>query len=578
MNKLVALALALLLCLPVFGGKYSREVYINLMEKAVEAYTPEQIDAYISEVSANGIREHGFARLTSNIGIVVAHGRHPELKERFERMMDICVAQFSLALRNSSGAGNDFAVKEVCCCLLEAEASGLFPKAETDAWRAGLTALEAESIYSVQPEPGDGTARNWCVFGSASECARIYAGAGGSRAYADRYLADQCRFFDINGMYKDPNQPILYDVVTRLQFMACLHFGYDGHAKQLLEENLMKSALHTLEFQSVTGEIPYGGRSNQFLFNEAAYAGVCEYYASWFKSRGETSTARRFKAAARRAVESIYYWLDQEPVHHIKNRYPLESGYGCESYAYFNKYMVTLGSFSYLAYLFADDSIRPSRQQEPDCTFVMSDDFHRICMRAGGYTVEFDLNAQTDYDSNGMGRFQKKGASPMAALACPGPSGQAHLGLDILNQDDAAICPHWTEYELVSAGTGKVVLTNGAATWTTRLSRKGLDMVIKGAGTQLLSIPVMEFDGEASSEVVCGPEAAEKATSGVPSSSEVTCDGSTLIVRFRGCECRYTTNGRFVDTGISYASRSGHLHRYDAVGDGEVHVAGEIRY
>ena len=73
-------------------------------------------------------------------------------------------------------------------------------------------------------------------------------------------------------MYRDPNEPMLYDFVTRLQLAVSLYYGYDGESRESLEQMLLKSADITLDMQSVTGEIPFGGRSNQFLFNEAAFA------------------------------------------------------------------------------------------------------------------------------------------------------------------------------------------------------------------------------------------------------------------------------------------------------------------
>lgn len=86
-------------------------------------------------------------------------------------------------------------------------------------------------------------------------------------------------------MYRDPNEPMVYDYVTRLQLAVALYFGYDGESKKALEEELLKSAEITLNMQSVTGEIPFGGRSNQFLHNETAYAALCEYYANVLKNR-----------------------------------------------------------------------------------------------------------------------------------------------------------------------------------------------------------------------------------------------------------------------------------------------------
>ena len=94
--------------------------YLDLMEKAVGAYTPEQIAKYVGESEKKWISEHGFARLTSNLGILVAHGRLPDKKDLFRRMMDICCAQIPKAKsRHGYVTGNDFAVKEIVLCLDE---------------------------------------------------------------------------------------------------------------------------------------------------------------------------------------------------------------------------------------------------------------------------------------------------------------------------------------------------------------------------------------------------------------------------------------------------------------------------
>ncbi len=557
--------LTLLFCaaaLTVRGNAPGKDLYLDLMQKAVEAYTPEHVRQYADKVSSEGVTEHGFARLTANMGILVSKGRIPHMKDSFVELMDICAREIPVAREKNRGKGeigNDFAVKELVCCILEAEASGLFPPEKLRSWRAAFEGMKAADIYSVQPVPGDGTARNWCVFGAASECARLMAGIGGEREYADRYLGDQLRFFDENGMYRDPGSPMVYDLVTRLQYMAALDFGYDGPVRQDIEAQLMRSAPYTLMMQSVTGEIPYGGRSNQFLHNEAFLAAVCEWYATRMKSMGELKTAGQFKAAAHRAAASLDYWISQDGLRHIKNRYPIDSGYGCERYAYFDKYMVTMASWAYLAYRFADDSIAPDRRRPGASTFVTGPDFHRILMNAGGYTVEFDINPEKKYDAAGIGRIQKAGASPVAALASPCPAApKPSYALDIANPEGGlAVAPLWDKYEIVQARKGRVTLTDGKSVWKCRLSRRGLSMVLTGEGPLVLTLPALVFDGE--------------------THSAVDCSGKSLEIRFKGDLCRYSTDGAIVDTGLEYGSRNGHLHRYEARGTDKMKVRVQIR-
>lgn len=51
-----------------------KDIYLDLMEEAAKAYTPERIEDYIARTQKEGILEHGFARLASNIGILVSKG------------------------------------------------------------------------------------------------------------------------------------------------------------------------------------------------------------------------------------------------------------------------------------------------------------------------------------------------------------------------------------------------------------------------------------------------------------------------------------------------------------------------
>lgn len=538
-----------------------KEIYLDLMEEAARAYTSERIEDYIARVDRDGIHEHGFPRLASNIGILVAKGRLPQYKDLFVRMMDLAVREVPVA-REKNGhrgeIGNEFSVRELIGCILECEKSGLFPKEQTDSWRRGLSDMKSEDIYRYRPEAGNPVARNWCVYGAASECARTYAGVGGDMAYAEKYLSDQLRFFDDNGMYRDPGSPIVYDLATRLQYMAALHFGYDGPSKVMIEHQFLKSVLPTLAMQSVTGEIPYGGRSIGFLHNEAAFAAVCEYYASWMKERGEMALASRFKAAARCAAESIFYWTSQKPVRHIKNRFPSETGYGCERYAHFDKYMITMASSCYLAYLFADDTIQPARHSSYDGTFVTSRDFHLVVMNAGGYTVQLDLNANGRYDSSGLGRFQRRDYSPVAGLHSPAPASVPNYKTDIPVVGGLSLSPGWDNYILKTVRKRKVVLTNGeGAFWTIRLSRRGLSMTLEGEGIQTLNVPAFAFDGE--------------------KHSDIHMEDGLLKVSFAGADCIWTSSGKFAEMEHLYATRTGHLRHYQCSADGRIRLKGKIR-
>ena len=540
-----------------------RRDYIDLIEQAVSAYTPERIADYIDDVDRRGICEHGFARLTSNLATLVADGRMPERRDLLKRMMELCAREQPRAhLRNGKAntghfaVGTEFAMKELVFALVELEKAKVYPKETTDAWRAAFASVVPARDYSCQPKVGDPVAHNWTIFGTASEQVRLWAKAGGDAAWMEKYVADQLRFFDANGMYRDPHNPMVYDIVPRVQFATMLACGYDGPSRAALEETLDRSAQLTLEMQSVTGEIPYGGRSNQFLHNEILYAALCEWYAARAAKGGDRALAGRFRAAADRAVRHVRGWLAKKPVRHVKNCYPTESGYGCEKYAYFNKYMVTMGSWAYLASRFVDESVPLATTPEPDSVFVTGPDFHRVMTSAGGYTLEFDLDGQEGYDASGLGRLQRAGAPSALALSVPFPV-NAHYRMDVTNDLPRAIGPRWGKFALVSAKAGEIVLSDGGdARWTSRVTPAGVDLKVAQKGAIGFDLPVFAFDGETSTSV----------TSGL----------NWIEVAYAGWICRYETTGLFRDTGKVLGNRNGHYRLFEAQGEDRLTVRAKI--
>ena len=559
----------------------AKETYLDLMEKAVSAYTDEQIDKYVEETEKKWIKEHGFPRLTSNIGILIAHGRMQGRKTLFRRMMDICCSQIPKAKkRHGYKTGNDFSVKEIVLCLDELVRAGTFPQKQLDVWRVGIASIEPRTTYSCRPKPGSKSSNNWCVFGAASEQTRAWIGLGGDKTYVERYISDQLRFFDANGMYKDPHQPMVYDFVTRLQCAVALSLGYDGLSRAALENQMLKSADATLVMLSTAGEIPFGGRSNQYLHNQTFYAALCEWYAAWFNRKGDVERARQFRLAAKRAVDSLDYWLERPSIRHIKNRYPLATRYGCEWYGYFNKYMVTLGSWAYLAYRFTDESVPPPSKDtyaaaDAASVFAMSKAFHRTLLNADGYTAEFDVAADTRYDASGLGRLQRRGAPPMLCLSVPFAAKPSYT-LDITNATPLAIlpgCRHEGEWRYAytpkyrqkelkaKGGEARVSYSVSAPDmpelrWNAELSKTGLSMVLTGADELAFTLPVFLFDGERKTEPVV--------------------EGQSLSVSFDGWTCRYKTSGEFTDTGLVYGNRNGHYGRFEARGTSPLKVSVEI--
>ncbi len=549
-----------------------KSLYLDLMDKVVGAYTTEHIRAYTESVIKNSIEEHGFPRLVANLGILIAHGRKTELKDYFKKMMDLCCEQIPVAYsKNGRRTGNDFSVKEVVCCVLELEKAEIFEKSVTDYWRECLKKINPYETYSVIAEVPPKRINNWAAFGAVSEQLRKFAGIGDESAFIENQIASQMFSFDENGMYRDPNEPMVYDLVTRLQLAVALYFGYQGKYRSELEEAFEKSADYTLNMQSVSGEIPYGGRSNQFLHNEAFYAALCEFYADFYKKRNDLKKAGMFKRAGAIATYSVIPWLREDTMYHIKNCYPINSKYGCEDYAYYDKYMVTTASWFFLAYAMADDSIEEVPCPAENGTYICetSPYFHKIFIKYGDYFAEIDTNADNHYDASGLGRIHKRGASSAICLSVPFAKEPGYM-VDMENPSFFSICggiktedgyiysfDEKTKYTLIekeisdTAAKIKLECKNENISYfeIITVSDSGVEFILEGLGELEILFPIFEFDGKTRTDISLSENCAE--------------------VTYKGYKCRYTSD-KIKEKSLIYANRNGHYRAACAYGKNRI--------
>ncbi len=535
--------------------------YLDVMEAAVRAYSGERLARLADETDREGVQEHGFPRLAANLGVLVANGRLADKKALFAKMMATACRDAAKGKMPRGDAGNDFSVKELVWALVAVERAGVYPKATTAAWRETLARIDGRESYARgRQRVGEGRARNWVVFACASEQARLAAGAGGDPGYVETYVADQLRWFDELGMYRDPHSPMVYDLVTRLQFMHVLAEGYDGASRARLEGLLDAAAEPTLRMLSAAGEIPFGGRSNQFLHNSTFYAAVCEWHAARYAARGDLVLANRFKRAARRSLDALRPWLSRSPVRHVKNRYPpAASGakraadVGCERYAYFDKYMITMGSWALGAYRLCADVPSADVPPEAPFAFATTPDFHQVMLSAGDYSAQFDWCANPAYDATGLGRVQRRGAPGTICLAVPCPAkANYRRECDGPALAIAPVLPPETPLALqkryATETSAHVEWTAAGLEWDCALDGKGLLSELRGPGDVALALPALEFDG------------AEEAG--------VRCDGRSLAIAYGGWVCRYEVvgDGQVVRTDVVTSNRNGRYRRYEARG------------
>ncbi len=538
--------------------------YLDVMERALGAYSTEQIDEYFAEVKRGGLTEHGFARLVANIGTQIAHGRRKELESRFIEMMSFCCDHVS-----TDRAANDFSIQEMIACIDLLEKRGAVSRELIEKWREGL---KKPIIYNEVAKSPDQLAYSWVLFSATSEFLRMKRGLCPlDMDFIDMQLATQVVHLDENLMYRDAavHPPMVYDNVPRTLFSILLFYGYDGKYRELIDNCLKNAGSLSLRMQSSTGEIAFGGRSNQFYHNEAHLAAIFEYEAARYKKEGNISLARKFKRGALDALASICRGLEAEPIHHVKNRFPLETQYGCEDYAYFNKYMITVASFLNWARLFCDEEIdaadEPIRSTD---VFSLSEDFHKTFLRAGDYFAELDTNADMHYDASGLGRLHKRGAPSEICLSCPG-SASPNFKIDTENAIDFSIAPGIFvgdepvfktegEYRTCSTfsdeertpATFECEIDGKKLDFSLELDKNGALVSVRGDGIVALMLPAFFFDGE--------------------EHTKINCSGSALEVCYKGYICTYSANGKIFDTERLGCNRNGHYKIFFAAGDGEV--------
>lgn len=541
------------------------------MARALSAYTDEHILSYFENVRAEGLTEHGFPRLTANIGILISHGIRTDLLGLFCDMMDLCCEQIPRVK-----AANDFSVREIILCLMEVERAGVVDRSRLDGWKSSLDTIAATECYDKFAIHPTDNVNNWACFTALSEFMRLYVGLSADPEFIDTQIATQLLPLDENGMYRDPHEPMVYDLVPRGLFALLLHFGYNGRYRTEVDNCLRTAGLHTLKMQSVTGEIPYGGRSNHCVFNEALIAIVLEYEAFRYAREGNTELAAQFKAGVKLALDATERYLSLSPIHHVKNRFPLDSRYGCEKYAYFDKYMITAASYLYSAYLLCDDSIEAASSID-NCVWQTSEHFHKIFMRHGDYSLEFDTNADTHYDISGLGRVHRRGAPSPICLSLP-CTAKPKYTIDIEKSNKLSLCPclkqdgEWmlgtsskTQYGLrhlencASHAEAELICTfesGGQVAHSYCVNNDGVSITVRGNGEIGYILPAFAFDGQ--------------------TSTVITAEQNSLEISYMGWTCRYTTDAQVRELDRLARNRSGHYRTFIAMGSHEINIKIEI--
>ncbi|MFA6714130.1 MAG: hypothetical protein WCS27_02075 [Victivallaceae bacterium] len=393
--------------------------YLDLAENIVRrALKWQNAQGRIIDPYAQKETNAATARFTGALGLQILQNRCADLLEPCMRSLD-CVLDDLFYQRTNWG---EFIVKEACMAFWALRDKAA--KKRVARWEHYLSAYDPEQAYArtftnVAPDQ----LQNFCTFAIAGEVIKQKLGLTSDPVFIERYFEQQLTCFDENGMYKDPNSPVIYDMVSRMNFSLALWAGYHGKYFKDINEKLRLGALAQLLYQSPAGECPYGGRSNQQNFGEATFALICEFEASRWEKNNDQLLSGAFKRAAALAVNSLERYLSGDSIYSSKNFFPPELQHGRPGgYGFYGVYTLLIAGQLGFAALLADCDIRPG----PVCpaengayVFITGDGFHKIFAGCRGVQVEIDRNADFDYDATGLGRMHFIGCPPELALSCP---------------------------------------------------------------------------------------------------------------------------------------------------------------
>ena len=355
-------------------------------------------------------------RFVSAGAVLLGNGRIADLKEKILLSMDYSCKEFTAAdIRQRS---SDFWMRELITAYKVL--SGLVPEGRANSWKKDLSAVVPQYHYRYfyTDESLQKRCANWVVHSACGELLREYAGIGGvtdtlwGKQFFETYMRWQPAHFNQYGMYLEPGHPITYDLTTRLQFAAAFECSYDTPLRKELQSLLDIGDFITLLEISPGGEVPFGGRSSQFYYQEAIITALCEAAANKYKN-ADPKLAGAFKRQAHlsAAVTKQGFCRKDGKMYHIKNKFPIESRHGCDDYGQFSVYSLLTASLMAVAVNFADDTIAeaPAPSEIGGFGFAVTDSFEKAFLNANGGFVQFDLLADQKYDATGLGRIILKG-------------------------------------------------------------------------------------------------------------------------------------------------------------------------
>ncbi len=525
---------------------YDRDHYLDLAELVVgpaAAWLDEHgclIDPYEGRHPATCT-----ARFVGAVAGLLGAGRRRELLPAAIKAFDWCVADLREHRRPAPvTVGGDFYTKELGFAF--AMLAPLVGERVAVRWRWQLAECSPEKIYTDLLLPDRSEIHNFNIYALSGEGWRIRHGlveAGAALAFIDDYLPRQFGYVTDLGMYRDPNDPLTYDLSVRQNLTMLLASGYRGRWLGAVDELLRRGGLTTLLYTSPDGLAPYGGRSNQFHHMEGMIACVAEWEARRH-AQSNPAVAGAFKRLARQAAAATERWLAMTPFRQLKNGFDPVTNHGCDPYGQYSVYALLAASLFGMAHYLADDGIdeAPTPAEVGGGVLVLKDAFHKVFASCGGHQVEIDTRADLHYDATGLGRYVRAGCSPELGLSMPLCGRPSWLNAVSRSGLYAGIGPVWklrgsTEWSSLAEVSDEIAdcavevleqsVTRVAVrvVWTgslpdarlvtieAALTAEGLELIgevdLTGRGTVALAVPLFLSDGARLATIVDLPDGFE---------------------------------------------------------------------
>jgi len=386
----------------------TKKDYLDIIELVVDAYGVAELEKWLE--MPDEIYYFTAFRTSQMLAYVVSTGRRPELLSLWEKVTEKAMRGLEKSVRSGY---TDMTIEALCTSFL------LMREYVKPEWMEQLRNTRPETHY--QDLNREDFSSNM-VNGMVGMIMREKVTGEKSQAYFERIMPFVLEYIDENGMFEDYEPAMLYDINGRLRFTQLMWNGYDGKWAKEIDDFLCRSGEFSLKMQSATFQIPYGGRSNQFLHNEVLQAGVFEYEACRWKKLGDMKKAGEFKRAAHLSVMSVMKYLNLPGgTKHIRNKFPQNCLFGIDFYGTFPRYMQALATFVSYAYEMADDSI-----EEVECpaerggyAFRTSMVFDKVFAAVEGQSVEYALMSQHKHEVSGLGRYHARGIPSELGLSMP---------------------------------------------------------------------------------------------------------------------------------------------------------------